>query len=105
MLANKCDSESVDQVRQVVNERHTKLPIVVPFPIYKSSDMGDKEQWTELISIDIKERTAFMGDPELNPQCIPGNYCSYCHKSGFYLKIVLTISKTLLCMMSFLRFS
>jgi len=82
-LASKYNFDSVDQltiqeveeyyeVRQVVNARHINLSSNVPFPLYESNKMGNLDCWTELKAIDFSEGAAFIGDPELDPQHVPG---------------------------------
>ena len=82
-LASKYNFDSVNwltiqeveeyyEVRQVVNARIIELSSAVPFPLYESSKMESEDCWTELTHIDFSEGASFIGDPELDPQHIPG---------------------------------
>jgi hypothetical protein len=64
--------EDYFEVREVVNARINELCAAVPLPLHPSSYMSEEEHWTEFADVDFSEGASFIGDPDLDPEYIPG---------------------------------
>ncbi len=82
-LAEKYNFDSVDDltieevedfysVREVVNARANEMADAVPFPLHPAGDMDSELHWTSLMDIDFGDGGAFIADPSLDPEHLPG---------------------------------
>jgi len=68
---SKEEVEDYYEVKEVVNARINDLSAAVPLPLHQTS-LTEEEFWTVFEDVNFSGGASLIGDPDLDPQYIPG---------------------------------